>query len=202
MLKPAPPAIPLAPRPALRKQLIAQRDAFVAGSASTKAGADLSRHLAALLSELEPGLLGLYWPLRSEFNAVHGLGADTASATLPIAVPFAQPVALPFAQRAPAQMHYRAWDGAPPEQVDDCGIPCSDGARVTPDVVLVPCLGFTRAGFRLGYGGGFFDRWLAQHPGVTAVGVAWAVGEIAAGAFEPQPHDQPMTLIVTEHGVL
>ena len=99
-------------------------------------------------------------------------------------------------------MHYRAWDGQAPAVVDERGVPCSNGAPVMPDVVLVPCVGFTPAGLRLGYGGGYFDRWLAQHPEVTAVGVAWAVGEIGASEFKPQPHDQPMTLIVTERGVV
>lgn len=99
-------------------------------------------------------------------------------------------------------MHYRAWDGDAPPLVDDCGIPSSAGAPVVPDVVLVPCVGYTRAGLRLGYGGGYFDRWLAEHPDVTAVGVAWACSEIDADAFEAQPHDQPLTLIVTERGVV
>ena len=72
---------------------------------------------------------------------------------------------------------------------------------VVPDVVVVPCVGFTASGFRLGYGGGYFDRWLAQHTGATAIGVAWAVSLIAPGAFEPAVHDLPLTLVVTQHGI-
>mgnify|MGYP003693774087 CR=1 FL=1 len=85
-------------------------------------------------------------------------------------------------------MHYRLWDGQAPRSVDECGIPSSDGAPVAPDVVLVPCVGFTASGFRLGYGGGYFDRWLAAHPQVCAVGVALVggsgrrIGIRAAGA--------------------
>ena len=99
-------------------------------------------------------------------------------------------------------MHFRAWDRKPPTAVDECGIPASSGAPVVPDVVLVPCLGFTREGFRLGYGGGYFDRWLAANPDVTAIGIAYGVGEIGEGEFEPLPHDEPLTLIVTEAGVV
>ena len=98
-------------------------------------------------------------------------------------------------------MHYRRWDGQAPTSVDACGIPCSDGSPVVPDVVLVPCLGFTDAGYRIGYGAGFFDRWMAAHPGVTAVGVAWRVARVDAGAFEALPHDQPLALVVSEAGV-
>lgn len=181
-------------RPALRQRLLEQREQFAAGPAWSEASAALARHLKAVLSALEPSCLGLYWPHRGEFNAVDALAADSTFAKLPIA--------LPFAQREPAQMHYRAWDGQPPTAVDECGIPASAGAPIVPDVVLVPCVGFTPSGHRLGYGGGYFDRWLAQHPGVTAVGVAWSVGAIEDAAFGSQAHDQTLTVIVTERGVV
>ncbi|CAN5117491.1 hypothetical protein BH11PSE10_BH11PSE10_09090 [soil metagenome] len=96
-------------------------------------------------------------------------------------------------------MDYRRWDGGPPTVADECGIPSSNGAVVIPDVVLVPCLGFTREGYRLGYGGGYFDRWLAAHPGVTSIGIAWGIGE---ASFAVQAHDQALTVIVTEAGVV
>ena len=154
----------------------------------------LARHLAAVLVELEPELLGLYWPHRSEFNAAGLVQADPMLAKLA--------KCLPFAQRAPLQMHYRAWNGAAPGVVDECGIPASDGAPVQPDVLLVPCVGFTAEGYRLGYGRGYFDRWLAQHPDVTTVGVAWSGSEISLDVLGAQAHDQPLTLIVTERGVV
>ncbi|HZT55460.1 MAG TPA: 5-formyltetrahydrofolate cyclo-ligase [Burkholderiaceae bacterium] len=185
---------PSGPRQALRTRLLAQREQFVAGDGFEAAFAALARHLTQVLSELEPQSLGLYWPHRSEFNAVGALLADAGFAKLPLA--------LPFAQRAPVQMHYRAWDRQPPAAVDECGIATSAGAPVVPDVALVPCVGFTAAGYRLGYGGGYFDRWLAEHPHVTAVGVAWAIAEVDAASFAPAPHDQPLTLIVTERGVV
>ena len=73
------------------------------------------------------------------------------------------------------------------------------GPVLVPEVLLVPCLGYTREGFRLGYGGGYFDRWLEAHPGVTTIGLAWSCCE---GSFEVQPHDQAMTVVVTEREVL
>ena len=109
-------------------------------------------------------------------------------------------LALPFARRQPPSMAYRRWDGrSDPDLTDECGIPASSGAVVVPDVVLVPCVGYTRDGYRLGYGGGYFDRWLAAHPGVTPVGVAWHGSEIT---LVPQAHDQALTLIVTENAVV
>ncbi len=179
-------------RKLLRADLLAQREAFVAGTHFDAAFAALTRHLTKVLSELEPESLGLYWPHRSEFNAAGALVDDSTFATLPLS--------LPFARRAPVQMHYRQWDRQPPGAVDECGIASATGAPVVPDVVLVPCVGFTPSGYRLGYGGGYFDRWLAQHPHVTAIGVAWSVSETDQAAFMPEPHDQPLTLIVTERG--
>lgn len=99
-------------------------------------------------------------------------------------------------------MQFRRWDGQAPRLRDECGIAASDGAEVVPDVVLVPCVGFTAAGYRLGYGGGYFDRWLAAHPHVTTVGVAWSVGQLSEADFVPASHDQPLSLIVTELGVV
>ena len=84
--------------------------------------------------------------------------------------------------------------------VDECGIGTGDGAAALPDVVVVPCVGFTAAGHRLGYGGGYYDRWLAAHPHVVAVGVAWSNAELDLATFAPQPHDVPLSFIVTEHG--
>ena len=181
-------------RKALRQTLLARRDEFVGGPKGTAADGALSRGLSSILIDLEPELLGVYWPIRSEFNAPALLAADTLLATYPLA--------LPFARRQPVEMHYRRWNGVAPTLLDECGILTSSGAEVVPDMVLVPCLGFTRGGFRLGYGGGYFDRWLAKHPDVTAVGVAWAVGELAPGSFEQQAFDQALTLIVTEEGVV
>lgn len=60
-----------------------------------------------------------------------------------------------------------------PSAQDECGIACSTGAVLVPDPVLVPCASFTREGYRLGYGGDYFDRWLSVHPGVTSIGLAW-----------------------------
>jgi len=134
--------------------------------ALASAQAALARELRQLVEQLEPQCLGLYWPMRSEFNAALAWHDDRKGTS------FSR--ALPFAQRAARQMHYRTWDGQVPRAVDECGIATSDGEPVVPDVVLVPCVGFTMSGFRLGYGGGYFDRWMAAHPHVTAVGVAWS----------------------------
>ena len=181
-------------RQGLRLRLLAEREAFAAGPRAAAAQDALSAQLRRLLADLEPTLLGTYWPLRGEFNAIAALDGGGAERSLPLA--------LPFARRQPPTMHYRAWDGSPPDGLDECGLPApAGGSEVVPDVVLVPCVGFARSGYRLGYGGGYFDRWLALHPGVTSIGIAWSQGELGEAEFVPQPHDQRLTLILTEGGV-
>ncbi len=182
-------------RKELRQRLLAARERFVAGPDFAAADASLARHLTDVLAQLEPERLGLYWPMRSEFNAAAAIAADSRLVACALA--------LPCTRRTPREMDFRAWDGSPPAHRDECNIATSDGAVVVPDVVLAPCVGFIReGGYRLGYGGGYFDRWLAAHPHATAVGVAWAAGQIDDGAFTAEPHDRPLALIVTEHGVV
>ena len=178
----------------MRRRQLARRLDFISSPDAASASAALANHLASVLRELEPDRLGLYWPIRSEFNAASALAATAG--------PLKWPLALPFTRRTPKEMHFRVWDGQVPTLLDECGIASCEGGVVVPDVLLVPCVGFTTDGYRLGYGGGYFDRWLALHAGVTTVGVAWSCTQLEAGAYEPQPHDQALTLIVTEAGVV
>lgn len=182
-----------AARQALRARLLGEREAFVKSADAARAAVALSDHLRAALVPLEPACLGLYWPLGSEFNAAAALGAD----------PSLQETtrALPYARCKPPSMEFRRWDGTAPRLVDECGIGSSDGAAVVPDVVVVPCVGFTAAGHRLGFGGGYYDRWLVANRHAVAVGVAWSFAEIDVAAFAARSHDVPLAFIVTERGV-
>lgn len=175
-------------RAALRTRLKAERQAWLASPVGEMGFAALAAQLAPVMQQLEPLCLGLYWPLPGEFDAP----AYWAAHALP-----GVSLALPHAEPGGA-MQYRAWNGQPPSAKDGMGIPTATGAPADPDVVLVPCLGVTREGLRLGYGGGYFDRWLAANPGVMAVGLAWSVGECD---FAAEPHDVPLGVVVTEREV-
>lgn len=174
-------------RAVLRQSLLQQRRSFVASPAFAAAEQQLGQRLLGLLAQLEPECLGLYWPLEGEFNAAALLQAAEGLQDVVLA--------LPFARKADRRMDFRRWDRQLPTEKDECGIPSSTGAVVQPDVLLVPCVGFTPEGYRLGYGGGYYDRWLAAHPGVTTVGMAWQAGQTE---LDVQPHDQPLTIILTE----
>ena len=187
----------LLPRPALRSRLLAERIAFTAlpdSPAFAEAGVALAGFLCEALAELAPECLGLYWPFAGEFNAAAAVAADPALSNILLA--------LPYARRSPREMDFRGWDGAAPTQVDECGIGTGSGAPVWPDVVVVPCVGFTRAGHRLGHGGGYYDRWLALHPEVVAVGVAWSFAEVDLETFAAQAHDVPLAFVISERGIV
>ena len=178
----------------MRKRLLAERRALCESADAAAAEAAIAARLAAVLADLDPGCLGLYHPLRYEFNARCALAADPRLLDVPLALPYAR-------REPPPMMEFRHWDGAAPGIVDECGVASSGGGAVVPDVLVVPCVGFTEDGHRLGYGGGYYDAWLAAHPQVTAIGVAWSQAEIEIEVFAARPHDIALAFIVTERGV-
>lgn len=110
------------------------------------------------------------------------------------------PLALPrFAHRG-ASMEFSAfadpWDESCCE-VGPFGLtqPLDNAETVIPDVLFVPLLGFTDSGARLGQGGGHYDRWLAAHPGRTAIGLAWDAQLVDDIPIEA--HDIAVAAVVT-----
>jgi 5-formyltetrahydrofolate cyclo-ligase len=181
---------PTTTRATLRRHLLAERRLWAETPEGEQAQLALQDRLLEVLWQLEPDTLGLYWPMKGEFNPLEAALAAQAE--------WGCRLALPFARREPVEMHFRAWSGEDPEGVDECGLPSPSGKPIEPDVVLVPCLGFSAEGYRLGYGGGYFDRYLAAHPGVTAIGLAWQNGRIEASVMAPQAHDIALTVVLTE----
>lgn len=183
----------------LRRRLLADRAAFAGTAGFGEAERRIQALLRVWLERLEPTTLGLYWPVRGEFSA----GVRPFAPCWPAGTPLALPAACrPLPDGTPARMAYHRFRGPWAPRRDEYGLPTADGPVCEPDVLLVPCVGFTAEGHRLGYGGGFFDRYRAAHPGVTALGVAWSGSRLAPGEFEAEPHDQPLDLVVTEDGVL
>lgn len=184
-------------RALLRQQLLAARRAMaqeVWQARNAALVAALGKWFAAWRGQIPAGVapwIGLYWPMKNEPD-VRPLFADWPNRALPAAV----------APHTP--LSFRPWraDGA---MTEDCyGIPTPATAEVVqPQLVIVPLLGFTRTGFRLGYGGGFYDRtlslWRSQGWRGTTVGVGFADAEVAD--FTPAPHDVPLDVVVTELGV-
>ncbi len=113
------------------------------------------------------------------------------------------PLVLPRIVRRMAPLEFRRWIEGDPMRPNTFGIPepLANAQIVTPSILLVPMLAFDPAGYRLGYGGGYYDRTLAalraEH-NVIAVGIAYAGQEIPDAAH--RDYDQPLDAIVTEKG--
>ena len=162
---------------------------------TTRAGfsARIETHLAALLAPLPPQTLAFCAPVRGEFDA-----RPLASRLIDRGWQAAMPIVVETA----APMCFRGWTPASAMGVDRYDIPIPlDGPDLVPDVVLLPLLAFDAQGFRLGYGGGYFDRTLAALvPRPLAIGIGYELGRVAD--IRPQTHDIPVAAIVTEAGIL
>jgi 5-formyltetrahydrofolate cyclo-ligase len=173
-----------------RERLIALRQALPADERrrwGERIGAELRSAIAG-----RPGILGVYWPFRAEFDP---------RPLIEWAVAEGRGVALPAVVDRKGPLEYRAWRPGEPLVDGVWNIPVPERREiVVPAVVLAPLVGFDPACYRLGYGGGYFDRTLAAlAPRPLAIGVGYAVQELAT--IHPQPFDVPMDLIVTETGV-
>lgn len=174
-------------RKAERERLIAARLAVPVDEREA-VGRRIVSDLDTLIEFSPDTIVGVYWPFRGEPDLrpwMSDLCANDCRVALPVVVAKARP------------LQYREWKpGAAMERgVLNIPIP-ADGEVVTPNVVIAPLVGFDRNGFRLGYGGGFFDRTLAAiSPRPTVIGVGHASGSIPT--IYPQWHDIPMSWIVT-----
>ncbi|HEX2603720.1 MAG TPA: 5-formyltetrahydrofolate cyclo-ligase [Oxalicibacterium sp.] len=135
--------------------------------------------------------LGVYWPMRGEPD-LHPLYAELAVRGVELSLPLAtanEP--LRFAPWRPGEIIVRDRYGA--------GVPAVTRDIVQPEALLIPCVGFDTARFRLGYGGGFYDRTLAQMPRPYTIGVAYA---LCKTRFAVDEYDVPLDRIITDKTVL
>jgi 5,10-methenyltetrahydrofolate synthetase len=179
-------------RAALRRQLLALRATL---GQRPDADAAIEATLAALLARLPVHCLGFYWPIQQEFDARAAVSRWLAGSP-------ARQAALPVVSRPGAPLDFHLWEPATPMVAGHYGIPVPDGTPpLLPDVLLIPCVGFSPDKFRLGYGGGFYDRTLAALAAAGGAPLAIGIGHEACRiALAPQPHDLPMDWIVSEAG--
>lgn len=115
------------------------------------------------------------------------------------------PIALPRVTTLDKPMEFRRHTDPYEESDLEAGVwglrqPRTDAPVVVPEVLFMPLVGFTANGDRLGQGGGYYDRYLAAHPQVIAIGMAWDVQEV--GELPTELHDMSLSAIVTPTRVL
>jgi 5-formyltetrahydrofolate cyclo-ligase len=174
-------------RKAERLRLIALRCALPAEDRALQTAA-IVRQLDEMLPAGSNQIVSTYWPIRAEPDLRSWMRAACSRGlrvALPVAVELRRPLAFREWQPGSAMAH-GLWRIPYP----------ADGREVSPTTVLAPLVGFDSACYRLGYGGGFFDRTLAamvRKPVVIGVGY----GQLRISTIFPQTHDIPMDWIVT-----
>jgi 5-formyltetrahydrofolate cyclo-ligase len=151
------------------------------------------RYLFESIDAVAYPTLGLYWPIRGEIDLRPLARRHVAAGGV---------VALPVVVRSAAPVEFWRWQPGVPMVRGLWNIPVpKERTPVTPDLLVIPLVGFDRERYRLGYGGGFYDRTLAAAtPRPRTIGVAFADAELAT--IYPQKHDIPMDGIATEAFVL
>ena len=154
--------------------------------------AGLDRLFAAHFAGIGDVVVAFYWPIKDEPDLRPLMVEMQASG---------RSIALPLVETRAAPLVFRLWT---PETRMERGhwnipVPPRDAPEVMPDVVLAPLMGWDSEGYRLGYGGGYFDRTLAAlSPRPFSIGVGLAAAKLPT--IYPQPHDIPMDVILTERG--
>ena len=183
-------------RAAERKRLRAARLALSAEEravAARKVAGYLDQLLSRRPGEMTGRAVSGYWPIKAELDLRFWMENLSRRGVR---------VALPVVEVPASPLVFRAWcSGTRMERgFWNIPVPSADAERVIPDVALAPLVGWDSLGYRLGYGGGYFDRTLAAFsPQPYVIGVGLQSGRI--DTIQPQPHDIRLDAIVTEEGV-
>ena len=174
-------------RRALRKTLL---DLRRNASASQREQWDyrIGQQLLAWCQQHRPASLGLFWPIQDE---------PDLRDTYPLLQQMGIQLALPLVVGKALPLVFLKWKPGDAMSADDYGIPvpARRECETQPQVLLIPCVGFTVDYFRMGYGGGYYDRTLASQPRPLALGVAYSQAQTT---FEVAAHDIAMDTILTE----
>nr|WP_315493750.1 5-formyltetrahydrofolate cyclo-ligase [uncultured Rhodoferax sp.] len=146
-------------------------------------------------------VIGAYWPIKGEFDPLPALHRWKEDGEL-IDQPQPRRIGLPVVNREHKTMTFHAWYPGCPMEEDAYGIPKpKDTELIMPTLLFVPCVGYSAGGYRLGYGGGFYDRMLGSlNPKPFTVGLGF--GTDFVDDFEPEPHDMPLDAILNDHGIV
>ncbi|MDR0441626.1 MAG: 5-formyltetrahydrofolate cyclo-ligase [Candidatus Accumulibacter sp.] len=178
-------------RRTLRRDAIARRMAL-ARDDHARRSQTICRLLIANFPQLAAMRVGFCWPVNNEPDVRAALETWRAAGDA------AYTALLPVVVETGAALAFRPWQPDTPLAADRYGIPTpTAGDFLQPQALLIPLAAFDAAGFRLGYGGGYFDRTLARlRPRPLAIGVGFELSRV--DSVFPEPHDERLDAVVTE----
>jgi len=178
-------------RRSTRERLIATRVALDTATLAVLRR-DIDRHIERAFPGLAGARLAFCWPILNEYDARHLARRLRARGTV---------TALPVVLARGAPLVFRFWRPGVALARGALDIPYPvDSPEVIPQAVLLPVNGWDAEGYRLGYGGGYFDRTLAaMDPRPLVIGVGYESARIET--IQPQSWDRPLDYLVTERGV-
>ena len=195
----------------LRQELLKQRTEFAGGENYTQIAATVIANLNQFLVTEGKSLssIALYWPIQDELDLRPTLiswSKDTAHCTL----------TLPFA-RTDKHLDFYQWKDGDKLIASKHGVPEPDPSNldrpaISPDCILIPCVGWSSSSvngethyWRLGYGGGYFDRTLAdlrkKNSKLICIGIGFDWQKLDDSQWAAQTHDEPLDMLLTESGL-
>lgn len=195
----------------LRQDLLKQRKEFAAGQNYGQTKDLLITSLNQFLTEdgNSPQVIALYWPIQDEIDLRPALTAWAHQKA-------GRRLALPFA-RADKHLDFYEWQEGDKLIPSQYGVPepnPNNPSRpvVNPDCILIPCVGWSSSiqngktqYWRLGYGGGYFDRTLAElrkhNPKLACIGIGFDWQKLNDAQWAAQTHDEPLDMLITESGL-
>ncbi|MBA2962633.1 MULTISPECIES: 5-formyltetrahydrofolate cyclo-ligase [Ramlibacter] len=183
---------------ALRKRLVEERLALP----DRQRRSDLLQRVMRIWLVGRPdAAIGAYWPIKGEFDPLPALHRWKEDGELQ-GEPQLRRIGLPVVDKLHKTLKFHAWFPGCPMEEDAYGIPKpKDTEVIVPTLLFVPCVGYGAGGYRLGYGGGFYDRTLSKlEPRPFTVGLGFTTGFL--DDFEAEPHDVPLDAILNDNGVV
>ena len=161
----------------------------------------LQRVMRFWLVDRQDTVIGAYWPIKGEFDPLPALHRWKEDGEL-LEEPQLRRIALPVINKEHKTLTFHAWYPGCPMEEDAYGIPKpKDTELIVPTLLFVPCVGYGPGGYRLGYGGGFYDRTLAVlEPHPFTVGLGFTHGFLED--LLPDEHDIPLDAILNDNGVV
>jgi 5,10-methenyltetrahydrofolate synthetase len=182
----------------LRKRLVTERLALPDRAVKCDM---LQRVMRIWLVNRPDTVIGAYWPIKGEFDPLPALHRWKEDGEL-LDEPQPRRIGLPVVDKVQGTLKFHAWFPGCPMEEDAYGIPKPKETEVVvPTLLFVPCVGYGPGGFRLGYGGGFYDKTLTElQPKPYTVGLGFTQGYV--DDLEPEPHDVPLDAILNDNGVV